>query len=340
MPPHLRSASARANSGNQSGESSSKVTAKTSKTTGTRGRKRKSTDSQSSSRPRRGKQARASGTKEPEGIPDEKRKPRLTTPDLEFDYDRSQLRDPRPTPGRVRRPRRDCFDIPEGFKERFYIPEPEKLKGRLNAADKADLFEQKCFLDPSEAFHDLQICHKKGREGSPTYDAAGFQLDWEMVDASMHLPSYTKSGALRRMEKAVDKRKREEREMFDIFFVDGKAPEVHPTNVIGYLQDQVSKDLGVPWHQIGPEYLLEWEKRGFSKKKAEEWWREPNETERRRMSKMGTGSIFRKILQRNLVINGLTGSSCMEVCAKFKRSFISYLFYFIRSVSKPMAEPS
>jgi hypothetical protein len=32
-------------------------------------------------------------------------KPRLTTPDPEFDYDRSQLRDPRPTPGRKARPR-------------------------------------------------------------------------------------------------------------------------------------------------------------------------------------------------------------------------------------------
>lgn len=39
-------------------------------------------------------------------------KPRLTTPDLEFDYDRSQLRDQRPTPGRKARPRYDCFSIP------------------------------------------------------------------------------------------------------------------------------------------------------------------------------------------------------------------------------------
>ena len=37
----------------------------------------------------------------------EQRKPRLTTPDLEYDYDRSQLRDPRPTPGRRARPRWD-----------------------------------------------------------------------------------------------------------------------------------------------------------------------------------------------------------------------------------------
>jgi hypothetical protein len=37
-------------------------------------------------------------------VQDESRKLRLSTPDLEFDYDRSQLRDPRPTQGRKARP--------------------------------------------------------------------------------------------------------------------------------------------------------------------------------------------------------------------------------------------
>ncbi|KAI1645268.1 uncharacterized protein F4817DRAFT_360157 [Daldinia loculata] len=296
MPPHLRSASARANSGNQSGESSSKGTAKTSKTTTTRGRKRKSTDSQSSSRPKRGKQTKASGTEEPEEIPDEKRKPRLTTPDLEFDYDRSQLRDPRLTPGRVRRPRWESFDMPEGFKERFYVPKPEKPRGQTKAIREHNLSEQKNLLDPSEMFHDLYVCHKKGREGSPTYDAAGFQLDWEKVDSWMHPPSYTKSGVVSRMEKVVDKMEREERDMYKIFFVDGKLPDAEPTIVTEYLQDHVSKDLDVPWHQIGPKHLVEWEKRGFPKQKAGKWWREPNEMEERRMMKMSSDAIYRKDL--------------------------------------------
>ena len=46
-------------------------------------------------------------------------KPRLTTPDVEFDYDRSQLRDPRPTPGRIKRPRYDDFSCPDDLKAKF-----------------------------------------------------------------------------------------------------------------------------------------------------------------------------------------------------------------------------
>ncbi|KAF3059612.1 hypothetical protein GL218_04832 [Daldinia childiae] len=296
MPPHLRSASARANSANQSDEPSSKGTAKTPKLTATRGSKRKSTDSQSSSRPKRGKQADVSDTEEPEEIPDEKHKPRLTTPDLEFDYDHSQLRDPRSTPGRVRRPRWESFDMPEGFKERFYVPKPGRPKGQTKAAREHSLDEQKSLLDPSEPSHDLYVCHKKGRKGSPTYDVAGFQLDWEKVDSWMHPPAYTKSGVVDRMEKVINKMEREEREMFKIFFVDGKPPDAESTMVVEYLQDHVSKDLDVPWHQIGPKHLVEWEKRGFPKQKAGKWWREPNEMEECRMMKMSTGADYRKDL--------------------------------------------
>ncbi|KAI0848778.1 hypothetical protein F5Y00DRAFT_262247 [Daldinia vernicosa] len=295
MPPHLRSASARAYSGNQNGESSSKATAKTSKATATKGRKRKPTDSQSSSRPKRGRRAKASNTQEPEEVPDEKRKPRLTTPDLEFDYDRSQLRDPRPTPGRVRRPRWEDFDMPEGFKERFYIPEPENPKGRTKAIREYNRREQKDLLDPREAFHDLYVCLEKGPEGSPTYDAAGFQLDWEKVDSTMH-GSYTRSGVVNAMENVVDRMECEERDMFKMFFVDGKPPDAESTTVLQYLQDHVSKDLGVPWHQIGSNYLVEWEKRGFPKQKAGKWWREPNGMEERRMMKMESGASLRKDL--------------------------------------------
>lgn len=39
------------------------------------------------------------------GSDDEQPRTRLTTPDIQFDYDRSQLRDPRQTPGRGGRPR-------------------------------------------------------------------------------------------------------------------------------------------------------------------------------------------------------------------------------------------
>lgn len=73
-------------------------------------------------------------------------KPRLTTPDLEFDYDRSQLRDPRPTPGRKVRPRYEQHDMPAEVMNRLRatrtIPGPSpKPKGRLTNAVKNEMFE-------------------------------------------------------------------------------------------------------------------------------------------------------------------------------------------------------
>ncbi|KAI1476393.1 hypothetical protein F4774DRAFT_428018 [Daldinia eschscholtzii] len=297
MAPRTRSASRRANSWDQGVKSSRNGATKVSKTTTpTRGRKRKSTESQLSGRPKRESPIKTFNSERIKEVPNDEGKPRLTTPDLEFDYDRSQLRDPRPTPGRVKRPRWEKDDMPDDLKERFYIPRPEKPKGRLDALEKRLLLDAETEMDPSETFHDLHKCHKKGRDGSPTYDAAGFELDWNKVDGWMRPKSYTKSGAVSRMEKVVNKMEREEREMYKIFFVDGKGPEAEPTIVIEYLQDHVSKDLGIPWHQIGPKQLVEWEKKGFPKQKAEKWWREPNETEELRMMKMSTGADFRKDL--------------------------------------------
>lgn len=178
--------------------------------------------------------------------------------------------------------------------ERFYVPEPENPKGRLSAPQKADLFTQKCLLDPSEPFHDLHVCHRKGREGSPTYDSAGFQLDWEKVDRWMKPKAYNKSRMVTGMENALKRDEREQQKMYELFFVDGKAPGTEGYMVKDYIKDHVSKDLGIPWHQIGPEQLVEWEKRGFPKQKFEEWWRQPNEEERRRMSNMMSGASLRK----------------------------------------------
>ncbi|KAI1763536.1 hypothetical protein GGR53DRAFT_366429 [Hypoxylon sp. FL1150] len=297
MTPNSRSsASTRANA---SGNSNVKST--------TKGRKRKSTEANLSERRERGKQAKKrDAPKDSEVVvidddddqdKDENCKPRLTTPDLEFDYDRSQLRDPRPTPGRIKRPRYAEFDLPEEFKQRFHIPGPGEPKGRrLSAYEKQKIFEENALTNPTYAFHDLYVCHKKGRDGSPTYDEGGFQLDWKKVDDWMKPMSYNKSAIMNGAARAQERRRREEREMYGIFFVDGKAPESESSTVMQYLKDHVSKDLGVPYHQIGPGQLIEWEKRGFPKQQAEEWWRTPNEEEKKRMSKMSKGSSLRKDL--------------------------------------------
>jgi len=100
------------------------------------------------------------------------KKPRLTTPDLEFDYDRSQLRDPRPTPGRKVRPWYEGIDVPEDLKVHLEatceIPKPQKPAGRLNRVQKNDLFVEEARLNPMRTFHHLYRCLDKGREGSPS----------------------------------------------------------------------------------------------------------------------------------------------------------------------------
>ncbi|KAI6082176.1 hypothetical protein F4821DRAFT_219040 [Hypoxylon rubiginosum] len=282
--------------------------------TTTKGRKRKSTEAALPERRERGKQAKKSDAPEESNVividddddndkddneDGEERKPRLTTPDLEFDYDREQLRDPRPTPGRVKRPRLEDHELTAEFKRRFYIPGQEKPKGRLSAYEKEKLHKDNALMDPTYVFHDLHVCHKKGRNGSPTYDAAGFRLDWKKVDEWMRPQPYNKNRILKGVEKAQERHQREKREIYDLFFVDGKGPELEPTLVLDYVKDHVSKDLGVPWHQIGPKQLVEWEKRGFPKQKAEEWWRMPNEEEQKRMLKMLGGASLRKDLKPN-----------------------------------------
>ncbi|RWA11053.1 hypothetical protein EKO27_g4045 [Xylaria grammica] len=239
------------------------------------------------------KRAKTSKSTEPE----EEQRPRLTTPDLEFDYDQSQLRDPRPTPGRVRRPRLRGGEATEEFKQQFFIPKPERPKGRLNAYQKNLLYEEQALLDPAETFHDLYVCHKRGPYGEPTYDAAGFQLDFGKVAEWKKPTAYNRSRMVKGTLRGVERQNREERELFEIFFVHGDAPDSdHGFNAKNYVKDHISKDLGVPWHQINASHAREWLQKGFQKKKFSEWWREPNNEERKRMAKMMEGASLRKDL--------------------------------------------
>ena len=219
-------------------------------------------------------------------------KPRLTTPDLEFDYDRTQLRDQRATPGRVKRARMREYDLTEEFKQRFEIPKPVKPKGRLSRLEKDELFREESRLNPSATFQDLYICHGKGPDGSPTYDTAGFALDWHKVDNWMKPKPYNKKAMINGMERSLKRGATAREQMYSIFFTDGRAPD----EAEDYMKDQVSKDLGIPWHQIGVPELRMWEEKGFQKQSAEEWWHPPNKEERKRMGQMHSGCLLRKHL--------------------------------------------
>ncbi|KAK5073061.1 hypothetical protein LTR64_000530 [Lithohypha guttulata] len=182
-------------------------------------------------------------------------RPRLTTPDLEFDYDRSQLRDPRPTPGYVRRPRHEDLDYKgevgkQQFRDRFYIPEPEKPKGRLNAYQKDELYGQKALLDPMMIFHDLHVCYEKGPNGSRTYDSAGFQLSYSKVRSWMQPRAYNKKSIMNSMGRSLARGESEIEQIYRIFFTDGKVPE-DEFSMMDYIKDKISKDIGVPFHRSG-----------------------------------------------------------------------------------------
>lgn len=227
-------------------------------------------------------------------------RPRLTTPDLEFDYDRSQLRDPRPTPGRVRRPRYEDLDYKgdmgkQQFRDQFCIPEPEKPKGRLNAYQKDELYSQKALLDLMATFHDLHVCYEKGPNGSPTYDSAGFQLSYSKVSNWMQPRAYNKKSIVNSMDRSLARGASETEQICRIFFTDGKVPE-DEFSMMDYIKDKISKDIGVPFRQIGPKHARQWKEMGFRPVVASEWWRKPNEGEKKRMMKMMMGASLRKDL--------------------------------------------
>lgn len=126
----------------------------------TRGHKRQS--SKTDSAPElKAKQAKTSEARP--STPDWQ-KTTLKEKDLEFDFDHSQIRDPRATPGRVKRPRYEERELNEEFLSKFHIPKHRNKH-----------------TDPLYSFYDLHRCHRKGPDGSPTYDSAGFQLDYEKV---------------------------------------------------------------------------------------------------------------------------------------------------------------
>ncbi|KAI0479865.1 hypothetical protein F4859DRAFT_451743 [Xylaria cf. heliscus] len=264
-----------------------------------RAAKRKSTDHNPTTEDGGSKRARKSGSGSGSAAPEEEEeeeeepRPRLTTPDLEFDYDTTRLRDPRPTPGRVRRPYLEDREVTAAFKQRFTIPVPARPKGRLSAGQKSRLFTETALLDPSAVFHDLYVCHARGPYGEPTYDSAGFQLDYAKVAEWMRPQAYNKVRMVRGMERSLERGQREQREIFGIFFVEEDAPDANALFVEQYVKDCISKDLGVPWHQIGSEQARRWKEMGFERKRFSEWWSEPNAEESKRMLKMMGGSRLR-----------------------------------------------
>lgn len=100
------------------------------------------------------------------------------------------------------------------------------------------------------------------------------------------------------MERALEAQEKEKREIFDLFFQKDHQPrkDSNSTFLMEIIKDQISKDLGVPWHQIGTRHAKMWRDRGFEPVSFETWYREPNEVEKQRMRNMLGGASLRKDL--------------------------------------------
>ena len=139
------------------------------------------------------------------------------------------------------------------------------------------------------------MCRKRGPNGPPTYDRAGFQLDYKKVMGWFQPQSYNKSRIVNGMERALEKSSNEEKIMREIFYEKGEAPEKEslPMCAKDAWIDRVSKDLNIPWHKVGPEEFKTWEQKGFQKAKKGEY-QEFSDKEKARFLRLHSGCSLRK----------------------------------------------
>ncbi|KAF2665947.1 hypothetical protein BT63DRAFT_427736 [Microthyrium microscopicum] len=257
----------------------------------------------------------------------------LTQADLEFDYDRNRMRDRRLSPGRVNRPRHGDWDLTHDFKSKFSIPQPSlpsssgDLSGDKQKSARSfpqeDFYDYLKYVDPAHHNYDLYACHRKGRDGSPSYDNAGYQLDWEKVDGWMKSDKKVSEMRFDNGKKTIaeqDRMNREERwaysqnrldtdnrEMEYIFFSRG-LPNAPVSDYEFYMRDRVSKDLGVPYHQVTIKTFQRWERRlerkMIDKPDWKRWWRrDPSDEDKAREHRMRMNAHLRKDVQTEWVNN-------------------------------------
>ncbi|RDW91670.1 hypothetical protein BP5796_02835 [Coleophoma crateriformis] len=169
------------------------------------------------------------------------------------------------TPGRIgpiKKTSRDCEPDIEPDIKPFKGPPGKKVRKTYKEKDdeyknSSSRMKLTCSISPN---------------GSPTYDKAGFELDYKKVADWMKPQVYNKSAMIRGMDKAVNKAMEATKRMAEIFFEKGEAPE-DPSDVMAadYWKDRVSKDLNIPWHKVGVAEFEQWDKMGFKKARRGEY---------------------------------------------------------------------
>jgi hypothetical protein len=119
-------------------------------------------------------------------------------------------------------------------------------------------------MNPQHMFYSLYQCHHKGRDGSPTYDSAVFELDYDKVAEWRKPQAYNNKTMVRNMGRALDRAESEEKRMFEQFFDEMPEASIDTRRKMkDYDKDHVSKDLDIPWHQITSEKVKLWREKGF-----------------------------------------------------------------------------
>ncbi|KAL8899382.1 MAG: hypothetical protein Q9207_006227 [Kuettlingeria erythrocarpa] len=131
----------------------------------------------------------------------------------------------------------------------------------------------------------IQICLRKGPQGSPTYDEAGYELDFAYILKSTRRPQRL---GKRGMEKLKQDRKQDERKRELMAVTESQARKFY----MGAMDNKVAQDLGIAYHEVGMEEYEEWHKKGFRRKEGE--LENLDDEEQERLEKLVTGCALRK----------------------------------------------
>lgn len=167
---------------------------------------------------------------------------------------------------------------------------------------KQEEFDRNAREDPNHVFHDLYVCRGKGPDGSPTYDQAGFELDYDKV-MDWFKPHPIRKPTLKqseRMHERFKQKHKDEKEMGRLFYKNGAAPEdsiKRPSCAPDAWKEKVGKDLGVLWHEIDLDDFREWDRQGFPKAGKGEYEKFTDD-ERKHFTDLLTGASLRKCFKK------------------------------------------
>lgn len=168
-------------------------------------------------------------------------------------------------------PRLGKRDASEGNSEEEQSPPPKK-KGKKATPPP-----------PNEG--PVAVCLRKGPRGSPTYDEAGYELDFDFILKSSRRPRRLGKRGMKRLQ---EKQKEDERKKELMEVTEEQARKFY----MGAMDDKVARDLGIAYHEVGIEEYEEWHKRGFRRKEGE--LENLDDEERKRLDKLVTGCALRK----------------------------------------------